>query len=463
MPLPPVIGDLAPKAGVLRRVFSNTARLSGGHGLAAILGIAAFALAARTLGSTGFGELVVVQAYALTVAGICRFNAGGVLVRFGALCLGEGRRGDLQGLLLLVLLLDLASAAVALLLAELLLGPLVPYLGWPPELLAFARPYLVIILFAQSATPLAVLRLLDRFDLMAWHRVVLPAVRLVGVLLAMLAGGGLWAVGAVWLLANLADTAIAWALALRELRRRRLLEGMSFRLRGLVRPHPGLWRMLIAVNLRGTVGLVSNRVATLLIGALLGPRMAGLYQLALQIAGGLERVAEMVRKALEPELARLVAAGALARARRAALRLAATAMAVGWPLLALAAAFAGLLLRLVGGPDSAEGRVVLVLLLLQQAAGLASLPAATVLVMRGKVGGLLRVSASAKALFLGLLLLLTPALGLAGAGLAAALGGWIEGGWLSFLALRALRSGRGSGPPAGSRRRPRVPARQGWR
>ncbi len=443
MPPPPVIGDLAPRAGVLRRIFGNTARLSGGHGLAALLGIAAVALAARGLGSAAFGELVVVQAFALTVAGVCRFNAGGVLVRFGAISLGAGRRRDFQGLLLLVLLLDLASALLALLLAELLLAPLAPLLGWPPRLLDFARPYLLVILFSQSATPLAVLRLLDRFDLVAGQRVVLPAVRLLGVSAALLAGGGLWAVGAAWLLANLADNLVAWGLALRELRKRRLLEGARFRLRGLARSHPGLWRMLIAVNLRGTVGLVSNRLATLLVGALLDPRMAGIYQLALQIAGGLERVAEMVRKALEPELARLVAAGALARARRAALRLALVATALGWPLLALAGWFAAPLLTLLGGADFAEGRTVLILLLLQQAAALASLPAATVLVMRGKVGGLLRVSASAKALFLGLLLLLVPELALAGAGLAAALAGWIEGSWLALLALRALRPPRG--------------------
>jgi len=442
-----VIGDLAPAGGVLRRIFHNTVRLSGGHGLAALLGIAAIALAARTLGSAGFGELVVVQAFALTVAGICRFNAGGVLVRFGAICLSSGRRRDLQGLLLLVLLLDLGSAAAALLLAELLVAPLLPLLGWPPGLLGFARPYLVIILFSQSATPLAVLRLLDRFDLAALQRIVLPAVRLAGVLLAMPADGGLWAVGAAWLAANIADSLVAWGLALRELRRRRLLEGMEFRLRGLVRPHPGLWRLLIAVNLRGTVGLVSSRIATLLVGAMLGARMAGLYQLALQIAGSLERVAEMVRKALEPELAHLVAAGALRRARRTALRLAATATALGWPLLALAAWFALPLLTLIGGPDFAGGRTVLVLLLLQQAAAPPSLPAATVLVMRGKVGGLLRASALARGLFLALLFLLVPGLALTGAGLAAALAGWFEASWLSFLALRALRGGgrRGGG------------------
>ncbi len=439
MPPPPVIGDGTPKAGVLRRIFGNTARLSGGHGLAAVLGIAAIALAARTLGGTTFGELVVVQAYALTIAGICRFNAGGVLVRFGAICLGADRKRDFQGLLLLVLLLDLASALAALGLAQLLLAPLLPLLGWSSELEAFARPYLAIILFAQSATPLAVLRLLDRFDLVAGQRAVLPAVRLLGVFLAILAGGGLWAVGAAWFAANLLDNLVAWGLALRELGRRRLLEGAEFRLRGLVRPHPGLWRMLIAVNLRGTLGLVSNRVATLVVGAMLDPRMAGIYQLALQIAGALERVAEMVRKALEPELARLVAAGALRRARRAALRLSAAATAIGWPLLALAAWFARPLLEFLGGPDFGEGGTVLVLLLLQQAAALASLPAATVLVMRGKVGGLLRVSATARALFLALLLLAIPQLALAGAGLAAALAGWIEASWLSFLALRALR------------------------
>ncbi len=451
-------GNPVPVGGALQRVFANAARLAAGHLLAGLIGIIAMSLAARILGDRRFGELVLVQAYALTAAGIFRLNAEAVLVRYGVLSLDSCRRDDFRRLVALVAALDFAASVIALLVAELLLRPLLPLLGWSTGLVPFARFYLAVILALQTTTPLAILRMFDRFDLVARQRLVLPSLRLIGILPTLFLEDRFRIVGAAWFLAHLGDDIVAWGLALRELHHRRLLGGMRLHLRETATAHPGLLRMLVAVGLRGTAGLVSGRLATLLLGGMLGAGMAGTYRLALQVAGALERIGVLVRRVLEPELARMIAARSHVRAQRAVTRLSLLAVIATWPLLALVGWFAGPVLVLLGGPAFLQGQRLLQLLLVQEAALLASLPAATVLIMCGEAGRLLRVTAAARGLFVLLLMLLVPRMQLAGAGIASAAAGWLEGGWLMFRADAALR--RGADPAGSAARRKRSAGRR---
>lgn len=437
--------------GLLRRSIVNAGRLLAGGGAAAVLGLVSVALAARTLGREGWGILALVHASALLVAALFRFNAGPILIRHGAAALAAGDTQALLRLLATLTLADLLSAVLALATAGAALRFLVPVLGWPRPALDLVGWYVFVTVLLLSATPLALLRLLGRFDLVAWHRPLLPAVRLVGTAAAAVLGAGLPAVAATWLLSHAVETAVAWWLALSALRREGLLVKPRRATAGLRYRPTGLWRALFALNLAGTVGLLSTRATIVLVGTALDPVAAGLFQLASQIAGAVERLVEMLRRAFEPELAALSATVERARLARFLRRATLVPLAIGSPLVAGLHLAAGPLLGTTAGPDFAEAAPVLRLLMLRQWLGLATIAAPPMLVLADRTGRLLVVLATSRLLQLALLVPLVALYGLTGAGFAALAGGALETVWLLAMLRRMVwrAEGESAGPQRG--------------
>jgi O-antigen/teichoic acid export membrane protein len=404
---------------LLSRVLRNAGRLFGGHAIAGLLALGALALSARTLGSEAFGILMLIHAYALVVGNLTTFKAWHAVVRYGAICIERDRHADLQGLISYALLLDLGSGLAALALAVLGAPWLGPWFGWAPDAVAAGQWYCLVILFMGTGTPTGVLRLFGRFDTLALQRLIAPAVRLLGALAAMGAGGGLRTFLLIWFVAAACDGATLWLLGWRELARRGLASGLRLRVRGIVAAHPGLWRLVWATNLNSTLGAVSGRLSTLVVGAVLDATAAGLYQVAVQFASALERPMEMLRSAIYPEFARLHAASDLRRMRQLGIRAAVLFAGAAVPVLLALSALGEPLLRLTVGEAFVDASGLLTLLIVGLAINAIAFPASSLLIAQGRPGALLALNLVITATYIGLLILLLGFMGLTGAGIAA--------------------------------------------
>ena len=411
---------------LLRRIARNTGLLLSGNGVAGILALGSVTVAARGLGAEAFGVLMIFHAYAMIMGGLCRFNVYQAILRYGASCLADQRRRDLQGLLTLGVGVELAGVAAAMALGVVALGWLGPRLGLDEAYRETALWYCLVVIASNGATPIGILRLLDRFALIAWTRPVTPTLRLVGCLAAWAGGAGLPVFAAVWALAGSAEALLLWRLAHLELHRGGWLKDLRLRVRGLVRPHQGLWRMLLWTNLQGTLGMVSGRLATVLVGAMLGPVAAGLYLVAYQVAAVIDRPLQIVRRAVDPEFARLVAAADMATLWRLFRRTLLGTACFAAPLLVVLGLFGDRLLGFFFGEAFAAAHPVLVLLALQTALLALVMPSASVLVMLGHAGRLLLAQAIGRGAQLLALLALMQHFGLVAAGAAGAAAAGLE-------------------------------------
>jgi O-antigen/teichoic acid export membrane protein len=171
------------------------------------------------------GALVLVNAFARAASSFVKFQSWQAVLRYGAGSLGPERRAEFHALLRFTAGLDLAASAAGCLAcaaAAWALGPAV--FGWPPEAAPLAALYATSVFFMVTATPVGLLRLFDRFDLLARRDALGAGVRLAGAALAAALGGGLPAFLGAWYAAvaagGLALVAGAWT----ELRRRGLLK-----------------------------------------------------------------------------------------------------------------------------------------------------------------------------------------------------------------------------------------------
>jgi len=448
--------------GILPRMMRNSLVLLGGKGANALLSLATTALAVRALGLESYGVLVLIHTFAIMVARISKFQSWQAVLRYGVPVLQEGRVGDFVRLVRFTLLLDIGSGVVAATAAvggAFIFGPL---LGWPADTVHLGALYGFSVLFMVSATPTGILRLYNRFDVLAIQSNVAWLVRLVGSAVISLAGGGIAEFLAVWFAASFASGSTLLACGWWEMRKRGHRGGGQVGWRGLSRPFAGMWRFVWLTNFSATANVGFSHMGTLLSGALLGLGEAALFRIARQIANALAKPARLLVQVIYPEFARLVATGDMGRLREILLRslvLAVAAAAVGLVTLMLVGPF---LLQLIGGDDAAGAFPILLWLSVAALVQLCAFPLEPALVSLGRVGTALGIRLAALLIFVPLLYVLIDGFGLMGAGMATLTATLLLLGGQLWPTLRLTENGGGkvvhaSGGRDRSSARPRRP------
>jgi len=313
-------------------------------------------------------------------------------------------------------------------------------LGWGAAYAPAAAGYVVSVAFMVSAAPLGLLRLFDRFDIMARQTALVSLVRLIGSAIAFALDAPLWAYLLAWGLGPLAGLIYLVAGSWRELARRGLLAGFSWR-GPLTEGMPGVWRFAWATNMSATLEVAFTHLITLMMGALLGPAQAGLWRVGAQIADAIAKPAKLLVPALYPELARLRAEQGERTMWRLAGQVGLLGGAVGAVLLALASVAGGPLLTLIMGPGFAAAAGVMVWQVAAAVIGIIALPLEPMLVSLGKAGAAAWVRLAVSVLFLSALVPIVERFGLNGAG-AVVVGASIALGLgMGWILMRAPEAG----------------------
>ncbi len=428
-------------------MLGNAGILLGGKALNGALSLGATALAARTLGVDMFGVLVLVHAYVQTVGEIAKFQSWQALLQYGTAPLAEGRLVDFQRVLRFSLALDGLSGIGGIVIALIGVQLIGSALGWPEVLAPEVSAYSLVIVFMVSATPTGALRLLDRFDLLAWQSSVDSWVRVIGAAIAWQCDAGLSTFLAIWFAGQVAAFIFLFGMASRTLRARGALDGFELRAPGpLTDGFPGLWSFVWSTNLNSTLALAFTHVGTLMVGALLGARDAALFRVAKQLGDAVAKPAKLIVPALYPELARLAAASDQTVLRRLVWQLALAAGGAASVLLLIAALIREPALRFIVGEEFVAAKDVLLWLLGASVVSLWALPLEPLLMSTGSAGAAFRMRLLVTLVYLPLLYFATINGGLTAAGAASVIGALMLFVGQLWLVLRWYR--RPNGPPA---------------
>jgi O-antigen/teichoic acid export membrane protein len=365
-----------------------------------------------------FGLLVLIHASASTISDLAKFQSWQAVLRYGTPALEQGRTLDFRRLVKLTALLDLGSALLGILIAVLATPLLAPRFGLSAEWVPALQLYAISIFFMVTATPTGLLRLFDRFDLLAVSNAMGSFVRVVGAVWISVRGGGLELLLAIWFASTM--TSGVWLIvhSLRALSSRGLLRGPRLGMRRLTTGHAGIAAFVWTTQANTTLSAGRRHLATVIVGVLLTPAAAGLYGVSRQVTTLLTRFAKLMQPAIYPEFARLSVRNDLPAIRQLMFRSMALMAGAGAVIVVPLVLFGRPLLGFVFGPELEAAYGLMVLLALAASIRLLSFPLEPALISTGRAAIALLVRGASVTVFLIALFTLIPRIGLIGSGVA---------------------------------------------
>lgn len=422
-------------------MLKNGSYLAVAQVASAVSGLATLAFTGRALGVVLFGLLVVINSYAKAAATLVRFQSWQLVVRYGAAGLARGETQAFRDSTGFAFALDVVSGLFGMVVAIALLPLLAGWFHIPPAYVLLATLYCLLLPTMAAATPVGVLRALDRFDLLSAQSTITPISRTVLAAVAWWFGWGFTTFVLIWFVTDLVGDLIMWWLAVREMKRRDLLRGIRPNLRG--DGLPGGWKFALSVNAAGSLSAAWGPIANLLVGGLLGPAGAGLYRVAQTLIDSAAKPSDLLAKVFYPEIVKLDM-----RDRhpwRLMLRSAALTGTIGLIAAAVIAVGGRELLTLLMGAQFAAAYPVLMVMLAGLLLTMIAFPLGPMLYALDRPTAPLKARALGAVVYLATLFPLTERFGIIGAGAAFVIGNFVLIGtqgvylWREYRTIRRMR------------------------
>lgn len=427
------------RSHVFSRLWRNLGWLLGGQGLAGLFGLLFLAIAARSLGPGRFGLFAVSLTYGQLCANLSHFESWKGVIRFGALHLVENHAARLSRLLGFTAALDWLSALIGALAAvagALLVGP---WINWPVELQRESAVFAAVLILSSGGTPTGILRLFNRFDLLAYTEAFAPIIRLIVAVAAWFAGGGVRAFLAGWAIGAFVQLLATWFAALSVHRGKLSIGPRDFRSAQI--ENQGLWHFMWQTSLSSSLRYVSMQAGTLAVGSVAGPTTAGGFRMADRIAAATTKPTEQLARVLYPELAQLVATDDRELLRRLFMRSALVSSVFAVAVIGICVGAGRLLLRLIAGPQFVFAQPYLAILAIAAAIELSGFVLEPWHNAHGGAAIVLRARLGGAAVYALLLIALMPFVGALGAAIAAVASSAVIVAVMAVAARKMLQHG----------------------
>jgi O-antigen/teichoic acid export membrane protein len=335
------------------RIASNAGMLFGAKALGAVMGVITLVVTAQALDSqVEFGIVIFLHAYMIFFAEMMTFQPWQSIIRFGSDDAEAGDGPSFAKLVKFAAILDALAVCLSYIAAIALFGVFIAIVSaypsfWaghdqidPSKLFGLVAAYCSVVLFQQTGMSTGVLRLFDKFTGLAAAWLVMPTVRLIGVLIAAYYGWGMIGFIIVWYCGALVRNFFVIGLGLTEMAKRGILKPAIKAKVDFWRPRDGLWVFATKAYFDSSLAAGFSHLPVLLVMVVFGPVFVAVYKIAEEIAKLLSEGVKLLDQVIYPELARIVAAGKGGEILRLVSKASAVSLAAGVVLSGLAYVFA---------------------------------------------------------------------------------------------------------------------------
>jgi O-antigen/teichoic acid export membrane protein len=442
----------AQRKGAGRMRLANIAHLLTGNFIGSLLGLLAFALSARALGTTNYGQLALLIAFTRVVERVVSFQSWQPIIKYGAGLDASENRDDLRTLIKFGLFMDAGAAVCAWIIAIGAAHLAAPIFGWSPEIVHLLILYSSVLLFQISGVPVAVQRMAGNFRLLAYGQLLNAVLRVFLCLLGAMLKADLAYFVLVWAGTQILGSLALLTLTMRALHRQGVRRILRASLAGVTSRFPGIWNFAWSSNISLTLRVSAQELDTLLVGSLADPGSAGLYQIAKRIGRIGQQVGPMVQNVVYPDVARLWAKGSVAEFKKVIFQTEGLLLAFGLFCIIVVAILIRPMLNWTAGPEFIGAANLVIVQMVAVAFVLSGSAARSALLAMGRQRDVLRIVVVATIAFHTTALLLIPRIGAMGGNIAHIVLGILWTAGLALALRQALKSANDTTraiPPAG--------------
>jgi O-antigen/teichoic acid export membrane protein len=270
----------------------------------AVLSIIYLALVARSLGPPNFGRFAIMFGFIQTIAGIASFQTWQLILRYGTGPALQSEKGIIGKLALLSIWLDVAGVIIGLAMVGLAIGLFGNRIDWTGAETLAVIGLTFTMLVANRSTPTGLLRVHGFFGDIAYCEMIVPVLRMIGVVLLVELSPGIIGFLLIWVLSEFICMLVIWIWAVRrtdlQLANPNLANHQKF---GAL--FPGWAQFAVGVSASSTLRLLNQNFLVVIVGLVGGNSQAGFFRLGHQIGQAFARITDGISLAVFTEYARI--------------------------------------------------------------------------------------------------------------------------------------------------------------
>jgi O-antigen/teichoic acid export membrane protein len=298
-----------PSAMKTRAVIFYWVRLAGINVAVLLCSVATGIITARSIEVAMLGLLTIIQGVVRLLDGVIGLQSYGTLIKMGTSAIAEGRKQEFVGLVKASIFVEMGSQVVAFAVALLTFAFVGSWLGLTEEASRWGLIYACGMVLHATGSPLAILRIFDKFFLGTLGDVCGAVLRLSWTIGCALFSARPFTFLVGWLAAEVIANLLTIGLAWRELRKRSfgwLFNANAF---GVIRQHREFWPTIASANASATLRLTTEHGDVVLVGALFGATAAAYLRIAKTISAAILQLAWPIHYVLGPTITRYWTSG----------------------------------------------------------------------------------------------------------------------------------------------------------
>lgn len=259
------------------------------------------------LGDTNNGIFVLAQSYMNIVDGLINFQSWQAVIKYGSECIENKDYEELSSIIKIGMIVDFVTAAAGTVVAIAIIPILGSFFNWVPELQTCAFIFSLEIVFHFSGASVGVLRLLNRFKLVAIQKNVVAAVKLLGVIVFWVSGiKQLIPLVIVYVCADIIGHLLLTAMSLHVLYKSEHLSVKGVLQSNTAKIRKKFWGFAFWTNLTSSVDIPAKQMDVFILSGI-SYEIVSVFKLYKQIGNILVQLSVPISQAIMPQFSELVA------------------------------------------------------------------------------------------------------------------------------------------------------------
>lgn len=291
-----------------RTLLSNSFSAFIGDSGAAIINLIIVIILIKLIGNDGYGVLILSQTYMLIMDVLLNVQSWKGVIQYGQKALTENNKTDFYGYIKIGCILDISTAIIGGIASILLSGIVGNILGWNEQLILCSQIFSLTIFSHFAGTPTGLLRILNKFNLVAIQKIISAIIKLVSFTSLWILKGHISIINAIiiYTIADIIGNLLLIFFAIHVFRKKyHITEMLKAKL-------PINYKDFIHFTLWGTLSEIVDLPITyfdVFIVSFLSINLVAVYKVFQQIVSILNKVSTPIYQAILPQFSELTAKG----------------------------------------------------------------------------------------------------------------------------------------------------------